>query len=103
MRNAVGPILRLDGDVEAIVSAIEDDNPDTEIEVTDEGAYVRVMGDHRLRVTLDSLRRYLGSDFEMRQLEEMMPAFAGRIDTRSDEIIWEYRLDLEAVPAEAGN
>lgn len=103
MRNAVGPVLRMDGDVESVVSAIEDDNPDTELEVTDEGAYVRIMGDGYLHVTLDSLRRYLGRDFEMRQLEVMMPAFAGRIDTKSDEITWEYRVDLDTVPAESGH
>jgi toluene monooxygenase system protein D len=103
MRNAVGPILRMSGDVDAIVAAIEDDNPDTDVEVTDQGAYVRIMGDGRLHVTLESIQRYAGRDFEMRELEGMMPAFAGRIDTKSDEIIWEYRLALEPEPVVTGN
>jgi toluene monooxygenase system protein D len=103
MRNAVGPVLRLDGDVDGVLSAIEDDNPDTEIEVTDEGAYVRIMGDGYLHVTLDTLRKYMGRDFEMRELEVMMPAFAGRIDTKSDEIVWEYRLDVHDEPAPTGH
>jgi hypothetical protein len=59
----------------------------------DRGAYTRVSGDGELRVTRESIGRHLGRDFEMRQLEGLMPAFAGRIDMTSEEVRW--RLDSD--------
>jgi toluene monooxygenase system protein D len=88
MRDAVGPVLRMGEDVELVVLAIRDDNPEREVQVVDQGAYVRVQAPGRLRVTLPTLRRYLGASFQMRQLESMLSAFAGRIATTSDEITW---------------
>ena len=35
MGNPVGPILRMGDEVEQVIAAIEDDNPDTDIEVVD--------------------------------------------------------------------
>jgi toluene monooxygenase system protein D len=88
MDNAVGPILRTSDQVDLVVAAIEDDNPDSDIEVTDHGSYVRIHASNHLRVTEQSLKRYLGADFEIRSLEPMMTAFAGRINTRSDSVEW---------------
>ena len=91
MKNAVGPVLRMSGDVEAIIAAIEDDNPGTEIEVIDRGAYVRIQAEQRMKVTRASIERHIGRTFEMRQLEPMMSDFAGRIETTSDAILWSYK------------
>ena len=88
MRKPVGPVLGMSDDVDAIVAAIEDDNPDREVTIVDQGAYTRVSGDGELRVTRESIQRHLGRDFEMRQLEGLMPAFAGRIDVTSQEVRW---------------
>jgi toluene monooxygenase system protein D len=88
MDNPVGPILRMSDEVENVVDAIRDDNPDREIEVIDRGAYVRVQADDYLLVTEESLQRHLGTDFRIRSLEAMLTAFAGRIDTKSDRIEW---------------
>ncbi|MGE3288958.1 MAG: MmoB/DmpM family protein [Pseudonocardia sp.] len=90
MENAVGPVLRMGDEVELVVAAIEDDNPDVDIEVTDRGSYVRIEAPDRLRVTQESLRRYLGPTFEIRSMETMLAAFSGRITTTSDEMIWEW-------------
>lgn len=90
MDNAVGPVLRMGDEVELVVAAIEDDNPDADIEVVDRGSYVRIQAPNRLRVTQESLQRYLGPAFEIGRLETMMAAFSGRIETTSDEIIWEW-------------
>jgi len=49
MKNPVGPVLRMGDEVEQIIAAIEDDNPDTDIEVIDRGAYVRVQGEDQIR------------------------------------------------------
>jgi|HubBroStandDraft_5_1064220.scaffolds.fasta_scaffold528367_2 toluene monooxygenase system protein D len=88
MRDAVGPVLRMGEDVDLVVQAIREDNPGREIDVVDHGSYVRVQAQGFLRITLATLRRNLGASFQMRQLESMLSAFAGRITTRSDEIIW---------------
>ena len=97
MKNAVGPVLRMSEDIEAIIAAIEEDNPGTEIEVIDRGAYVRVQAPQRMKVTRASIERQLGRPFEMRQLEPMMSAFAGRINTTSDAILWSFKREEESV------
>ncbi|MGE3288588.1 MAG: MmoB/DmpM family protein [Pseudonocardia sp.] len=88
MDNPVGPILRMCDEVELVAAAIEDDNPDREIEITDRGAYVRIHASDRLRVTAESLKRHLGESFEIRSLEAIMPSFSGRIYTSSDAVEW---------------
>lgn len=88
MNNPVGPVLRMGDEVEQIIAAIEDDNPDTDIEVIDRGAYVRVQGEDEITVTLPTLRRYLGADYEIRSFETIMSAFSGKAITGSDSITW---------------
>jgi toluene monooxygenase system protein D len=90
MDKPVGPVLRMS---DAIVAAIMDDNPDQEVKVVDRGAYTRVSGEGELRVTRESIERHLGRDFEMRQLEGLMSAFAGRIDVTSQEVRWRLKTD----------
>ena len=97
MKNAVGPVLRMSDDIDAIIAAIEDDNPGTEIEVIDRGAYVRIQAEHRMKLTRASIERHIGRSFELRQLEPMMSAFAGRIETTSDAILWSYKLEEEPI------
>jgi toluene monooxygenase system protein D len=88
MNNPVGPVLRMGDEVEQIIAAIEDDNPDTDIEVIDRGAYVRVQGEDEITVTAATLRRYLGADYEIRSFETIMAAFNGKAITSSDAITW---------------
>jgi toluene monooxygenase system protein D len=76
-------------EVEQIVAAIEDDNPGTEIEVVDRGAYVRVQGEDQITVTQQTLRRYLGADYEIRSFGGIMSAFSARAITTSDSITWQ--------------
>ncbi len=98
MQNAVGPVLRMSDEIESVVAAIQDDNPNAPIEVIDRGAYVRVQAPDYLRVTRGSLERRLGRDFEMRELQGMLSAFAGRIRTTSDDVVWELLRDRPARP-----
>jgi len=88
MKHPVGPILRMCDEVELVVEAIRDDNPERDIEVIDRGAYVRVQADGYLRVTEESLKHHLGDGFHLRSLEGMLSSFAGRIKTASDHIEW---------------
>lgn len=89
MKNPVGPVLRMGDQIEDVIQAIRDDNPEQKIEVVDRGSYVRVQGDARVRVTQETLRHYLGADYEIRSFGTMMSSFAGRVVTSSDEIVWE--------------
>ncbi len=97
MKNAVGPVLRMSEGVEAVIAAIEEDNPGTEIEVIDRGAYVRIQAQQRMKVTRASIERHIGRPFEMRQLEPIMSAFAGRIETTSDAILWSFKREEETI------
>jgi toluene monooxygenase system protein D len=100
MEDAVGPVLRMCDELEHVIQAIIDDNPDREVEVIDRGAYVRVQAPHFLRVTRASLQRHLGRRFEMRRLESMLSAFAGRIETSTDEMHWTLSPSEQTGPAE---
>jgi len=84
MKNPVGPILRMGDEVELIIAAIEDD-----IEVIDRGAYVRIQGEDEITVTEQTLRRYLGADYEIRSFGGIMSAFNGLAITSSDAITWQ--------------
>lgn len=88
MQDAVGPVLRMSDALDLVVQAIVEDNPGQEIEVVDNGAYVRVQASAFLRISLAALQRKLGPSFQMRQFESMLSAFAGRIATSTDEITW---------------
>ena len=88
MENPVGPILRMGEDVDLVIDAIREDNPNSYVEVIDRGAYVRVQADNYLKVTEATLQRHLGPSFRIQELEQMLTAFAGRIQTASDQIEW---------------
>jgi toluene monooxygenase system protein D len=89
MNHPVGPVLRMGDEVDQVIAAIEDDNPGTDIEVIDRGAYVRVQGEDQITLTQDTLRRYLGADYEIRSFGGIMSAFSGRVITTSDTITWQ--------------
>ena len=101
MQDAVGPVLRMCDEVEFVVRAIEDDNPSDSVQIIDYGAYVRVQRSGFLKLTRASLERHLGAGFQMSQLESMMSAFAGRIQTSSDQIVWYFRTGQTSSPGNA--
>jgi len=85
----VGPILRMSDDIDGIIQAIRDDNPDKEIRVTDRHAYVRIEGDPPLLLTRASIENELGRDFPLREIELLMSSFNGVMDSsNSDQFIW---------------
>jgi len=90
----VGPVLRgMDQDIiEALLIAIEDDNPDAELLYEDRGGYVRIHTPWRCRVTRKSLEAALGRSFRLAELEPALAAFAGRMRFVGDEVL-EWYLD----------
>jgi toluene monooxygenase system protein D len=89
--NLVGPVLRMVDEVDAVVRAIVEDNPDREIELIDRGAYIRVQAEGCLRVSRESIERQIGRPYQMRELEQILASFAGRIVMSSEEVIWRYK------------
>jgi toluene monooxygenase system protein D len=48
-----------------------------------------VQGEDQITVTEQTLRRYLGADYEIRSFGAIMSAFSGNAITTSDSITWQ--------------
>lgn len=86
----VGPVVRgLDGNLaDAVIAAIETDNPDADVLVDDQGGYIRIHTPNVCRLTRASLEDALGRTFKLHQLEPQLAGFAGRMKSGDDEIVW---------------
>jgi len=86
----VGPVLRgMDSElVDAVIEAIEADNPGAEVTVDDQRGYVRIGVPNRCRLSQASLERALGRTFKLSELEPALSAFAGRVRVGDDEMVW---------------
>jgi toluene monooxygenase system protein D len=86
----VGPIIRgFDPDLaEAVVAAIERDNPGRSVMVDDQGGYIRIHTADRCVLTRATLEDELGYSFPLPQLEQALAAFSGRVLTSDDQIEW---------------
>ncbi|MCX9191527.1 monooxygenase [Carbonactinospora thermoautotrophica] len=86
----VGPVVRgVNADLaDALITAIEADNPGSEVIVEDRGGYIRISVPQRCRVTRASLEEALGHSFRLSQLEPALSAFSGRLKLTDDEAIW---------------
>lgn len=86
----VGPVIRgLDAELaEAVIEAIEADNPDADVIVEDRAGYVRISVPTHCRMTRASLEEALGRSFEWRELEPSLSSFAGRIRFTEDAVEW---------------
>lgn len=86
----VGPVVRgLDANLaEAVIDAIEVDNPDVDVLVDDQGGYIRIGTPHTCRLTRSSLEDALGRTFRLHELEPQLAGFAGRMKLTDDEVVW---------------
>jgi toluene monooxygenase system protein D len=89
-RDLVGPVIRSGPLAEAIIDAVADDNPGSDVIVVDRGDYLRIHTSRRCRLTRASLERHLGQPMALAALEIDMPSFTGRLRTRVDEYLWFY-------------
>ena len=89
-QNLVGPVVRAGSLAEAIIDAVADDNPGRDVLVLDRDDYVRIHTAQTCRLTRASLERHLGQPVQLAMLEIDMPAFKGRLRTRTDEYVWFY-------------
>lgn len=86
----VGPVIRAGNLADAVIDAVEEDNPGVDVLVLDRDDYVRIHTRERCRLTLDSLQRALGQKFQLAALEIDMPSFKGRLKTSVGEYLWFY-------------
>ena len=86
----VGPVIRgADADLaDAVIEAIEADNPGADVQVEDAGGYIRISVPQRCRLSRASLENALGYSFELSRLELSLSAFAGRMKATDDEVLW---------------
>lgn len=96
----VGPVIRAGELAEAVIDAVEADNPDRDVLVLDRDDYIRIHTVGECRLTLASLERFLGRSYPLSALEIDMPSFKGRMRTRTDEYRWYYE-SAHSVPAPA--
>ena len=89
--DAVGPIMRVGEIAEAVIDAVELDNPDRDVFVTDRGDYLHIHTLNDCRLTKASLERSLGRAFDLALLEIEMPSFAGRMQTSDREYRWYFK------------
>ncbi|MGD9530278.1 MAG: MmoB/DmpM family protein, partial [Pseudonocardia sp.] len=75
---------------EAVIEAVEADNPGRDVLVLDRDDYIRIHTAKECRITRASLERILGHPYQLAALEIDMPAFKGRLRTRTDEYVWSY-------------
>ena len=89
-KKMVGPVIRgADADLaDAVIEAIEADNPGEEVLVEDAGGYIRISVPQRCRLSRVSLEEALGHSFELSKLEPSLSAFAGRMKATDDEVLW---------------
>jgi toluene monooxygenase system protein D len=87
----VGPVIRgVDRDIaEALIEAIERDNPGASLRVEDRAGYVRIGCPERCVVTRRSLEDVLGETVRLAELEPALAGFAGRMRFDGDDaIVW---------------
>ncbi len=87
----VGPVIRAGNLAEAVIDAIEEDNPGQDVLVLDREDYVRIHTRGACRLTQSSLEKHFGQSYQLAALEIDMPSFKGRLKTRTDEYVWFYQ------------
>ncbi len=83
----VGPVLQRGPLTDAVVAAIEEENP--KARVVDRGAYLRILTPEACRVTRAAIERRTGQPFRLPpDLELIMPSFKGFLEVSEDEVTW---------------
>lgn len=100
VRRTAGPLLRSGDTTDAIIDAIEEDNPDIEVVVRDHAGYIRVEGDDGLILRRETAQQSLGRPFKMQEIEILMAGYSGLIEVTEDYARWYFRSPPAATPTE---
>lgn len=79
--NMVGPVLRGGEIAQAVIDAVQTDNPEKKIVVTDHATYVRVEAEGGCIIRRNTMEEVLGRPFRMPELEVNLTSFSGQIET----------------------
>lgn len=82
--NSVGPVLRAGEVADAVVEALEEDNPGKEFTIEDRVAYIRAETEGECVIRAGTVARLLGRPFRIAELEVNLSSFSGRIETTDD-------------------
>lgn len=80
IHNMVGPILRAGELADAVIDALEEDNPDSEFTVDDRVAYIRIATENECILRRATMEEMLGRPFQMQELEVALGSFSGQIE-----------------------
>lgn len=86
-----GPLLRAGEVTDALIEALQEDNPGKELMVRDASGYVRVEGPGGLTLHRKTIEDVLGRPFTMQEIEIHMTGFSGKIEMTADTIRWFFR------------
>lgn len=86
-----GPVLRAGEVTDALIEALQEDNPGKELQVRDASGYVRVEGPGGLTLNRKTVEYMLGRSFSMQEIEIHMTGFSGKIEMTADTIRWFFR------------
>lgn len=84
-KKLVGPITRDPDMAEALLDAIENDNPDAEVTFEEGAAYTRIHTPGTCYLTYDSLKEALGRPFTWFEVTNTFVSFAGRMKENGEE------------------
>lgn len=89
-RKLVGPLIRgMNGEIaDAVLIAMENDNPDIDLVYSDEVGYIRINAYDRCRLTQESFQEAMGRPISLAELEPALSGFAGRMNVTETEIVW---------------
>lgn len=82
----VGPIVTRGEMSDAVIEAVEIDNPDRERRTEETSAYIRVEVRGECLIRFETMTDVLGRKFSIGDLERNMPGFAGFIRTDHDQV-----------------
>jgi len=86
-----GPLLRAGEVTDALIEALQEDNPGKELRVRDASGYVRVEGPGGLILNRKTIEEMLGRPFSMQEIEIHMTGFSGKIEMTAETIRWFFR------------
>ncbi|MFI5298127.1 MAG: MmoB/DmpM family protein [Polyangiales bacterium] len=87
--DAVGPVLEPGTIARALIAAMRVSTPD--LTVIELGGYLRVLANRRVTLARTDVERVLGTPFRLpTDLEQVMPAFRGRLVVDDDSVTWEH-------------
>lgn len=88
---AAGPLLRSGDTADAIIEALQEDNPDVVLKVKDHSGYIRVEGAGGLILRRETAERALGHPFRMQEIELVMAGYSGKIELTEDHARWYFK------------